>query len=84
MESEDHCKPFSAISREKSLLYFGTFLKSLLKTTEQFIVPIERAQKHGKIWREQPLPRIEFDAVYTVNPRDALKVFRAEGSNTSS
>ena len=79
----DHCKPFSAIPREKGLPYFGTFLKSIilsfLKTTQQFIIPMERAKKHGKIWREQPLPGKEFDAVYTVNPSDVQKVFRAEG-----
>ena len=78
-KEDNYCKPFNAIPREKGLPYFGTFLKVVNRFNLHFLIPMERAEKHGKIWREQQLPGKEYDAVYIIDPEDVQEVFRVEG-----
>ena len=73
-------RPFSAIPKVQDLPFIGTaldFVKPEVKG-KPFLVPLERKQVYGSIYREKPMPTgPEF--IVTLNPEDVEKVFCADG-----
>ena len=73
-------RPFSAIPQVRGLPFIGTaldYVKPEFKG-KPFLVPLERKQVYGNIYREKPMPTgPEF--IVTLNPEDVEKVFRADG-----
>ena len=73
-------RPFSAIPKVQGLPFIGTALDYVKPEVKgkPFLVPLERKQVYGSIYREKPMPTgPEF--IVTLNPEDVEKVFRADG-----
>ena len=72
-------RPFSAIPQVQGLPFIGIaqdYVKPEVKE-KLFLVPLQRKQVYGSIYREKPMPaRPEF--IVTLNSQDVEKVFRAE------
>ena len=73
-------RPFSAIPQVQGLPFIGTaldYVKPEFKG-KPFLVPLERKQVYGNIYREKPMPTGP-KFIVTLNPEDVEKVFRADG-----
>ena len=73
-------RPFSAIPQVQGLPFIGTALDYVKPEVKgkPFLVPLDRKQVYGSIYREKPMPTgPEF--IVTLNPEDVEKVFRADG-----
>ena len=73
-------RPFSAIPQVQGMPFIGTALDYVKPDFKgkPFLVPLERKQVYGNIYREKPMPTgPEF--IVTLNPEDVEKVFRADG-----
>ena len=72
-------RPFSAIPQVQGMPFIGTALDYVKPDFKgkPFLVPLERKQVYGNIYREKPMPTgPEF--IVTLTPEDVEKVFRAD------